>query len=206
MNFKEKLPAISLVISIFALITSISAAVIGYFSFKKDFPEIYMEQMVPSGKAYFSKKENAWLFYHHQDILITNNGGRPVSLIAITKGNSSAFLLPVANNEIKNSLAINYSFHLVDKGFDEIIAEPSLIDGLISISLNKPILMNLFIKPGETHVFRYGFKIYPYENNKKTIDMMLLSLELNFNNGFKKTIKRSIKIPDINTGGFFLMF
>jgi hypothetical protein len=203
LNKIKDYPAI--LISLIALLVAIVSVIISYQNYKKDFPEIYIEQLIHSGSPYFSKKHNTWLFYYHHDILITNNGGRPVSLIAIDKGNSPDFLLPMVDNKINKALVINYSFDLVDKTFNEIIGDPSVIDDMSSISLNNPKYINLLIKPGETHIFRYGFKFYPYERNKKTIDMIILSLELKFNNGFKKTINHSIKITNINTnrGMFF---
>jgi hypothetical protein len=197
---------LAILISLFALLVAIISVIISYQNYKKDFPEINIEQLIPSGSKYLSKKDNIWLFYYHHDILITNNGGRPVSLITITKGNSPDFLLPMVDNKINKALVINYSFNLVDKTFNEIMGDPAIIDNMTSINLNNPKYINLLIKPGETHILRYGFKFYPYERNKKTIDMIILSLKLNFNNGFKKTINHSIKITDINTGNMFLMF
>jgi len=192
-KIKEHYSTISLMIATISLIVSIS---MGYLSFKKEFSEVRVEELTPLIRPFFSKKDHRWVLFFYHQIVISNTGGKQISLISIDNINMP--ILSIINDKIdkSKSSAVRFSFYLVNEpleNFTDTLNDK--IDNLESIPLLLgPKIINIPIKPGESYIFRYAFKFFPYKGEDKFVDVILISFELIFNNGAKEKINRAIPV------------
>ncbi len=180
-------------IATISLIVSIS---MGYLSFKKEFSEVRVEELTPLIGPFFSKKDDSLVLFFYHQIVISNIGGKDISLISIDKG-SPQFILPIIKDKINKDFPVRYSYYLLNEPLEENYGIPN-IDKLDNFKesplILTPKLINVVIKQGESYIFRYLFKFYPYKGEDKIIDTILVSFELIFNNGAREKINRAIPV------------
>lgn len=191
----------SIIIASFALLVSIISVFISYQSYKKDFPEIKIIEQTPKLYQGYNDKKKKWFLFYYQEILITNNGGRSVSFIAIEKNTKPGFLIPIINSKDDKSIKIEYDFYLVHHGFEDFLINQYLIDLYQKKIFDFINPLNFNINSGNTFILRYVFRFYSYEEKKRLADMIALSIKLKFNNGYSANINQAVPIFNIDPKG-----
>lgn len=177
---------------------AVSALIVSYFAYNSTNPHVSILQTNSVAGPLYLGGEQDWVHFSFTELVITNVGGRTVSLIGIEKPENRPSFLSVIQGIINNEPDIKYNIFLVDRSLPDIQANPFILNKYKNMGFERLALLNRIILPGESIVFRLGVQFEVYDRASRLTDHILFGVDLVFNNGERYWHDIGSEVMEIN--------
>lgn len=196
-SFRENKFGWTQLIAVLALIVSIcSPLYMSYQGRKNAEPRVIVEEDTPFTGSFYDDTLSKWRFFTYNRILITNKGGRTVTLIGMYPSKDLPVIIPSMSNTIVDK-RISYSIFPLEEMKEDIIKDPMKLARFKNFGLERLSVLNIPIEPGKTIIKNYGIIFDTYSDKDRTADLLFFGLDLKFSEGNKYFYHRGYPIPPI---------
>lgn len=188
----------------FALLAIIISIISLYQSYRVEqsaLPNIVVTEKTPTIIVSYDTQQRQWIYLTYNRIIITNRGGRTVTLIGIRppeEPEELPMVLPVKNGKVDENIKINASIFPTSELLEDIKNNHSLLSKYKGIGIERLSVLNIPIEPGETKVLNLGIIFDAYSGNERIAETIFFGVNLVFGDGENYWYRHGYKIEEIS--------
>jgi hypothetical protein len=197
MQNRPLIPLYSLLIALTALIVAVSALMMARDSRQIALSTIEIDEGESLTLPVYDEERGEFGFLILSELEVTNAGGPAVTLNRLRKNVTEAGFLMALKGESIVSLDLKPRLFLLDRPLPDYQANPRLLKEKWGADRNI-LELELPLPPGAGKKIRYGIFLSPYgQTEAPAVDMVLVSLSLDFGNGKAHLFRRAYAVPPL---------
>ena len=196
MSTNKNVSFLTVLIALVALIVAVVALVTSKTARELALSEVEIEERNSLVTPIFNEASGEWSFLALYEVGVSNLSGPDVLLRHVAKETKGAgFLVPLNQDQVVADVDLQPKAVLFDESLAQIEADPRLLKDLAQKEMADVQPVNIMIRNGETKTLRFGVMLRPYDSNQDPLArMVLLSYQLNFDNGKSVLFRRGFPI------------